>query len=99
MVLTVMLEDREDGGLNVCCHDLPGLILSGSDKHKVFDAIAPAIRALLEYKGFKNVRVHHSVPPSEILAQESPRSMDVHVQATGNRQVEQFIVEMEPVAA
>jgi hypothetical protein len=100
LYLTVMLEDRDDGGLNVSCEDLPGLILSGSDKQKIFDAIAPAIQALLEFKGFKKVRVHHSSPLAEILKRESPRGMDVHVQAVGAPvKTELFSVVMEPAAA
>jgi hypothetical protein len=97
MVLTVILTDRDDGGLDVGSHDLPGLILSGSNKHKIMSAIPPAIKALLEHKGFRRVRVHQGTPPSEILKLESPRNMDVHVQTGVSR--EQFVVEIEPIAA
>lgn len=100
MVLTVTLVDREDGGLCVSSDDLPGLILSGSNKGKIAAAIAPTIRALLEHSGLKNVRVHHSTPPSEVLQKASPRSMDVHVQHSSDRvQIQQFVVEMEQLAA
>ncbi len=56
-IVTVTLTDREDGGLRVYSDDLPGLILSGSDRHEVVRKIVPAIQALFEYKGFKQVTV------------------------------------------
>lgn len=47
----VTIEDREDGGVNVSSDDLPGLILSGSDRAGILAAIEPAARAILERKG------------------------------------------------
>lgn len=100
IILTVTLVDRDDGGLSVSSDDLPGLIMSGSDKDKVAKAIAPAIRAIFEHRGFRNVVVHHGTPPSEILKKESPRNLDVHVEHSSTGvQTEQFVVELSAAAA
>lgn len=92
-VVTVTLEDREDGGLRVYSDDLPGLILSGEDREKVASRIVPAIRALFEYKGFQAVVVHPAQPVAEVLKSASPRDMDMHVQHG------QFVVELLRPAA
>lgn len=47
----VTIENREDGGVNVSSAELPGLILSGSNRASILAAIAPAARAILERKG------------------------------------------------
>jgi len=88
-IVSVTLEDREDGGLRVYSDELPGLILSGSDRNLVGSRIAPAIQALFEYKGFSNVRVRPARPLNDVLQKVSPRNMDMHVHH------EQFVVELE----
>lgn len=50
MKVTITLEDREDGGLRVYSDDLPGLILSHSDRTKVGSDIVPAIDALIAHR-------------------------------------------------
>jgi hypothetical protein len=90
-VVTVTLTDREDGGLQVHSDDLPGLILSGSDKSKVAAAIIPAIRAIFKHKGM-DVGVLPTKPIAEVLRSKSPRDMDLHVQH------EQFVIELPEAA-
>ncbi len=89
-VVTVTLEDREDGGLFVYSDDLPGLILSGRDKHAICECIAPAIEAILSHKGFQEISVRSTLSLSEALKLESPRKVDMHVQ--------RFIVEFKLAA-
>lgn len=91
-VVTVTLEDREDGGLQVHSDDLPGLILSGANRAKVAAAIIPAIEAIFMHKGFKNVIVRPARPIQEVLRSKSPRDMNVHVHH------EQFVVELPDAA-
>lgn len=79
-VVTVTLEDRIDGGLRVYSEDLPGLILSGSNKKEVCIRIAPAIKALLEHKGIGVAKVAASQPIHDVIRQPSPRELDMHVQ-------------------
>lgn len=57
-VVSVTMEDREDGGLFVYSEDLPGLILSGPDKDAICNCIAPAIEAIFRHKGYSYVSVH-----------------------------------------
>lgn len=90
-VVTVTLTDREDGGLRVHSDDLPGLILSGSDRAKVADAIIPAIQAIFKHKGM-DVTVRPTKPIAEVLQSKSPRDMDMHVQQ------EQFVIELPEAA-
>ena len=92
MVITVTLEDRPDGGLRVTSDILPGLILSGKNKHAICEAIAPAIRYLLEAQGLRIAAVHPSKTFAEVMRQPSPRNVDMHVQH------EQFVVELEAAA-
>ena len=49
--IKVTIENRDDGGVNVSSDDLPGLVLSGSNRLGIFAAIEPAVRAILEHKG------------------------------------------------
>jgi len=88
-VVSVTLEDREDGGLRVFSADLPGLILSGIDKEAVCSNIAPAIQAIFGHQGIE-VRVRSARPLNEVLQSGSPREVDMHVQ--------QFVVEMRAAA-
>ena len=78
--ITVSLLDREDGGVRVQSDDLPGLILSGSDKEQVVKSIIPAISALLENLGFRDFHVYPSRALSEIMETENPQNLDMHVQ-------------------
>ena len=91
MVIPVTLEDRPDGGLRVTSNLLPGLILSGGNKPAICDAIAPAIRYLLEAQGLRIVAVYPGVELAEVLKSPSPRDVNMHVQ--------QFVVELELAAA
>lgn len=91
-VVTVILEDREDGGLRVYSDDLPGLILAGPDRTKVAGAIISAIEAIFMHKGFTKVVVRPTRPIGEVLRAESPRDMNVHVHH------EQFVVELADAA-
>jgi hypothetical protein len=88
-IVTVTLEDREDGGLLVYSDELPGLILSGSNQHAVCECIAPAIQALFEHKGY-SVSVYSETPIKDVLKLASPRNVDMHVQ--------RFIVEYKLAA-
>jgi hypothetical protein len=91
-VVTVTLEDREDGGLRVYSDDLPGLILSGSDRNRVAAQIVPAIEALFAHKGLAGVTVRPAKLISEVLRDDSPRSVNVAVTH------EQFVVELPEAA-
>ena len=85
------MEDRADDGLRVYSDDLPGLVLSGRDKRGVADAIVPAIRALFEHRGIRNITVHPTRPIEDVLRELSPRSVDVRAfRPTGA----QFVVEL-----
>jgi len=88
-VVTVTLSDREDGGLRVHSDDLPGLILSGPNKHVICEMIAPAIQALFGARG-EDVIVHTPRPLADILKLASPRDVDMHVQ--------QFVIELKRAA-
>lgn len=89
-IVTVTLTDREDGGLFVTSEELPGLILSGSDKHDVCDCIGAGIAAIFRHKGYSDVTVEAETPLSEALRMPSPRSVDM--------QVQRFIVEFKRAA-
>ena len=78
-VVSVKLEDRADGGMRVSSEALPGLILSGSNKTAVCDAIAPAIQAIFERKGYKIATVRPDRPIREVMREPSPRQVDMHV--------------------
>ncbi len=65
-VVNVTLKDCEDGGLEVFSDDLPGLILSGPDPDNVAAAIMPAIKALLQHRGFM-VTIRPTVPVDSVL--------------------------------
>lgn len=91
-VVTVTLQDREGGGLEVFSDDLPGLILSGSNRDKVASAIIPAIEALFKQKGFAKVIVRPAMPVAQVLQSASPRDVDIHVH------YEQFVVELPEAA-
>jgi hypothetical protein len=98
LILNVTLANREDGGLNVSSDDLPGLILSGSDRDKIAEAIAPAIKALFEYRGFRDVTVHHGMSVANLFGPHEPRSATVRVEHNGV-ETEQFVVELGALAA
>lgn len=86
-VVSVAIEDRGDGGLRVSSEVLPGLILSGQDKKAVWEAIAPAIKAIFERKG-KSVTVYPSRPFTDVMRLPSPRTVDMQVHQ------EQFVIEL-----
>jgi hypothetical protein len=93
-IVTVILDDREDGGWRAFSDDLAGLILSGKDRAKVAAAIIPAIQALFRYKGFNDVIVKPARPIGEILQAADHQDLDVHVQHGQN----QFVVEFSAAA-
>jgi hypothetical protein len=78
-VVTVQLADREDGGLRVSSANLPGLLLSGSNKHEVCAQIDPAIRAIFEHAGYQVTGIRESTPVSEVIKKPSPREVDLQV--------------------
>jgi hypothetical protein len=98
IVLNVTLAGRDDGGLNVSSDDLPGLILSGSDRQLTAAAIAPAIKAIFEHRGFRDVMVHHGTPIEDLLPPKKPQSISVRVEH-GSTETEQFVVEVSAQAA
>ncbi len=89
-IVSVTLEDRADGGIRVTSRDLPNLMLSGTKREAICAAIAPAIQAILERKGFKIVSVQPGRPFSEVLRDPSPRELSMHIQ--------QFVVELAEAA-
>jgi hypothetical protein len=98
IILSVTLAVREGGGLNVSSDDLPGLILSGPDREKIAAAIAPAIKAIFEHRGFGNVTVHHGTPVAEVLRPREPHAISIRVEHS-SVETEQFVVEVGAVAA
>lgn len=88
-VVTVTLEDREGGELFVYSDDLPGLILSGTEREAVCECIIPAIEAIYRHQGIE-VSVHTDTRPADALNLKSPRKVDMHVQ--------RFIVEVKRAA-
>jgi hypothetical protein len=89
-IVSVTLEDRADGGIRVTSRDLPNLLLSGTKKEAICAAIAPAIQAIMERKGFKILSVKPGRPFAEVLKDPSPRELSMHVQ--------QFVVELAEAA-
>lgn len=79
-VVTVQLEDRDDGGLRVSSANLPGLLLSGRNKEEICAHIEPAIRAIFEHYGLQVTDVRESEPISAVIKKPSPREVDLHVQ-------------------
>lgn len=79
-ILTVLVEDRNDGGLRVRSDDLPGLGISGADKQRVLELIAPTIKRLLESQGLKRVQVQPvNKTLRDVLRKPSPREMDLSI--------------------
>jgi len=96
IVLSVTLSGREDGGLNVSSDELPGLILSGSNREKIVAAIVPTIRAIFEHRGFRNVQVHHGTPVAAVLSSDK----DALIRGAHARgETEQFVIELGALAA
>lgn len=79
-VVTVQLIDREDGGLRVSSPTLPGLLLSGRDRHHVCELIKPAITELFAGLGYKVTGVRESEPISAVLKKPAPREFEMQVQ-------------------
>jgi hypothetical protein len=98
IILNVTLAGREDGGLNVGSDELPGLILSGPDRDKIAAAIAPAIKALFEHRGFPNVTVHRGIPVADVLRAHESGAVSVRVEHHGV-ETEQFVVGVGALAA
>jgi hypothetical protein len=55
--ITLHLERRDDGGLCVYSPDVPGLVLSHADPHKVFANIGLALEAILPDMTINRTRV------------------------------------------
>jgi hypothetical protein len=89
-IVSVTLEDRSDGTISVTSRDLPNLMLFGTKREAICAAIAPAIQAILERKGFQIVSVKPGRPFAEVLKDPSPRELSMHVQ--------QFVVELADAA-
>lgn len=87
-VVTVCLEDQEDGGLLVYSDMLPGLILAGHNRQAICQAIAPAIQAIFERKGYRIAGVHADQPIPSVMRKPSPRTVNMNVH------MEQFVVEV-----
>lgn len=87
-VLTVTLEDAEGGFLRARSRDLPGLILSGP-VDRVLASLEPAIHALLSHKGFDNFTVRAADDIRKVLAQISPRDVEMHVRE------QQYVIELQ----
>ena len=98
IVVTVTLEDRGDAGLRVWSEALPGLVLSGPDKHAICDAIAPSIQAIMEYQGHTVLGVRSSKPLREVVRQPTPRRVDMHIDQLVQVHHEQFVVELRDAA-
>ena len=49
--IRVIIENRDDSGVNVSSDDLPGLILSGKNRIAILASIETAARAILMRKG------------------------------------------------
>ena len=86
-IVTVTMEDREDGGLRTHSSDLPGLICSGPDKAHVIAQTRIAIKAIFEHLGRKVVDVRPAHYPIEALKLPSPRNVQMQVHC------ERFVVE------
>lgn len=48
--IAIYIVPREDGGLRVFSHEVPGLVLSHSDQFLVLSDIGPALIELLRHK-------------------------------------------------
>jgi hypothetical protein len=79
-LVTVTIEDRADGGIDVFSEQLPGLILGGLKRESVSEMIAPAIKALFEHRGYTVSSVVPYRPFEEIRTEKSPRSVQIHVE-------------------
>jgi hypothetical protein len=98
IVVSVTLSGRDDGGLNVSSDELPGLILSGSNRETIAAAIAPTIVAIFEHRGFRNILVHRGTPVAAILS--SDEAGHASVQGGVDRvETEQFVIELGALAA
>lgn len=47
--VTVVFEQREDGGLRAYSEDVPGFVLSGADAEAVFADVIPALEMLFKH--------------------------------------------------
>jgi hypothetical protein len=64
--VTVRFERRDDGGLRAWSDDVPGLVLSNRDPHRVLDDVIPALRVLLGHvHGSVDVRQLAGTIPTE----------------------------------
>jgi hypothetical protein len=88
--VSVTIIDREDQGLRVYSDDLPGLILSGPNKHEVMARIVPAICALFKAAKKLNVKVTPAKSLVDILEQPSPRTISMRV----HEQTQVYVVEL-----
>lgn len=69
--ITVQVSDREDGGVRVLSEDVPGLMLGGSDRQRIWNLVGPAVQYLLGVnKGLDVVRVSGpmTAPPAGDVA-------------------------------
>ena len=56
--ITVQVGDRPDGGMRVTSADVPGLLLGGSDRQRVWAVVGPSVEYLLRVnRGLDVLRV------------------------------------------
>ena len=62
--VTVTVTGRPDGGIRVTSDDVPGLLLSGSDRQRIWSVVGPGVESLLRAnRGLDVVRVTGPMTP------------------------------------
>ena len=62
--VTVAVTGRPDGGIRVTSDDVPGLLLSGSDRQRIWSVVGPSVQHLLRANsGLDVVRVTGPMTP------------------------------------
>ena len=90
-VVMVTMENAPGNGLRVSSPDLPGLAISGRDRRTVIDAIVPAIHAILEHRGDRDIAVHPVRPLVDALAPSRRRRRTSDFAGTYSAQ---FVIEV-----
>jgi hypothetical protein len=75
--ISVRVSGREDGGLRVTSDDVPGLLLSGADRQRVWNLVGPTVIGLL--KANRGMAVEAVFYPSTSPQTGENHSVDVHV--------------------
>lgn len=71
--VAIQVERRADGGVRVSSKDVPGLVLSGADMHKVLADVVPAIEVILSEQIGCEVSCSWLVPVRELIKAASAR--------------------------